>query len=190
LDRHYQQARRWIDAGVFEQAAHDLRIIIRLVCERDDQPSATIFDGRTIQSTPESGGPGGYDGAKETKGSKMHIAVDTLGNLLALKVTGANEQERAQVADLASKVQEITGGTVQVAFVDQGYTGENAAGPADAHGIRLEAVSTRRRRRGSWCCRAGGWWSERSAGWVGFGGWRGNTSVSRVCYRASIGVLF
>jgi len=55
------------------------------------------------------------------------VAVDTLGNLLALKVTPANEQERAQVAELAAKVQEVTGGTVEVAFVDQGYTGEDAA---------------------------------------------------------------
>jgi hypothetical protein len=45
-----------------------------------------ILDGRTLQSTPESGGRAGYDGAKKN-GSKIHIAVDTLGNLLALKVT-------------------------------------------------------------------------------------------------------
>jgi hypothetical protein len=45
-----------------------------------------------------------------------------MGNLLALKVTPANEQEREQVAELAAKVQEVTGGTVEIAFVDQGYT--------------------------------------------------------------------
>ena len=42
----YQQARRWIQAGVFEQVAHDLRVILRLVHEREPQPSATILDGR------------------------------------------------------------------------------------------------------------------------------------------------
>ena len=42
------------------------------------------------------------DGYKRKKGSKVHIAVDTLGHLLALKVTPANEQERAQVADLVA----------------------------------------------------------------------------------------
>ena len=114
----YQQVRRWMEAGVFEQAAHDLRIISRLVAERNPQPSATILDARTMQSTPESGERAGYDGAKKKKGSKVHIAVDTLGNLLAVKVTAANEQERAQVADLAAKVQEITGGTVEIAYVD------------------------------------------------------------------------
>ena len=67
----------------------------------------------------------------------MHIAVDTLGNLLALKVTRANEQERAQVAELAKEVQAVTGGTVELAFVDQGYPGAAAAEQADAEGIKL-----------------------------------------------------
>jgi len=49
--------------------------------------------------------------------------VETLGHLLALKVTAANEQERAQVADLIEEVQQATGEHVKVAYVDQGYTG-------------------------------------------------------------------
>lgn len=100
--------------------------------DRNEQPSATILDGRTLQSTPESGPRAGYDGAKKKKGPKVHVAVDTLGNLLALKVTAANEQERQQVADLAAQVEEVTGQTVAVAFVDQGYTGESAAQQAQA----------------------------------------------------------
>src|SRR5436190_19240773 len=128
----YQQARRWIAAGVFEDITHDLRMILRMVGGREGQPTAAILDGRTLQSTPESGGRAGFDGAKKKKGSKVHIAVDTLGHLLALKVTAANEQERAQVAALTARIQEVTGGTVEVAFVDQGYTGEAAAGQAQA----------------------------------------------------------
>ena len=101
----YQQMRRWFEAGVFEAITHDLRVIVRLVQEREAQPSAMILDGRTLQSTPESGGRAGYDGAKKKNGSKVHAAVDTLGNLLAVVVTPANEQERAQVATLAERVQ-------------------------------------------------------------------------------------
>src|SRR6516164_5373512 len=119
----YQQARRWMQAGVFDQVAHDLRAIVRFLDERNPEPPATLLDGRTLQSTPGSGGRAGYDGAKKKKGSKVHAAVDTLGNLLAMMITPANEQERAQVSELAKKVQEVTGGTVQIAFVDQGYTG-------------------------------------------------------------------
>src|SRR6516165_2372458 len=123
----YQQARRWVAAGVFEAITHDLHMILRLVAEREAQPTAAILDGRTLQSTPESGGRAGFDGAKKKKGSKVHLAVDTLGHLLALKVTAANEQEREQVAELAAQVQAVTGGTVEIGFVDQGYTGEHAA---------------------------------------------------------------
>src|SRR5207253_7245439 len=126
----------------------DLRVIVRLVAERDAQPSAAILDGRTLQSTPESGGRAGYDGAKKKNGSKVHAAVDTLGNLLALKVTAADEQERAQVAELAAKVQEVTGGNVEVAFVDQGYTGDDAAHQAKAEGIKLEVVKHTEAKRG------------------------------------------
>ena len=70
----------------------------------------------------------------------MHIAVDTLGNLLALKVTAANEQERAQVGELAEKVQEVTGANVEVAFVDQGYTGEEPADERPTKASNLKVV--------------------------------------------------
>ena len=86
----YQQARRWLDARVFEDAAHDLREMIRLAMERGPHPTAVILDGRTLQSTPESGGRAGFDGHKKKQGSKVHIAVDTLGNLLAMATTPAN----------------------------------------------------------------------------------------------------
>jgi transposase len=162
----YQQARRWFQAGVFEEIAHDLRMILRLVQDREAQPSATILDGRTVQSTPESGQRAGYDGAKKKNGSKVHAAVDTLGNLLALKVTAANEQERAQVAELAAKVQEVTGGTVEVAFVDQGYTGASAAEQADDHGIRLEVVKHTEAKKG-FVLLPRRWVVERTFGWLG-----------------------
>src|SRR6478609_1562742 len=114
----YQQARRWLAAGCFEAMAHDLREVLRLAAGRDPRPSAVILDGRTIQSTPASGARAGYDGHKKKNGSKVHMAVDTLGHLLALTVTAANEQDRSQVAALAARLQEVTGGAVEVAFVD------------------------------------------------------------------------
>src|SRR5712691_2595417 len=71
----YQQTQRWIKAGCFEAMAHDLRAIVRLALERKAESSAVILDSRTLQSTPESGGRAGYDGAKRRKGSKGHAAV-------------------------------------------------------------------------------------------------------------------
>jgi transposase len=144
----YQQTRRWMAAGCFAAIVHDLRALLRLAAGRASEPTAAIRDSRTLQSTPESGGRAGYDGAKRRKGSKTHVAVDTLGHLLALLVTPADEQDRAQVAELAEAVREATGQTVGVAFVDQGYTGEQAEADAAAHGIRLEVVKHPAAKRG------------------------------------------
>ncbi len=78
----------------------------------------------------------------------MHLAVDTPGHLLALLVTPANEQDRAQVRELVQQVQEATGESVEVAFVDQGYTGGQPTEDAAAHGIRLEVVKLPEAKRG------------------------------------------
>jgi transposase len=82
----------------------------------------------------------GYDGAKRKNGAKVHVAVDTLGHLLARHVTPANVPERRQVGALAEAGQAATGQTVEVAIVDQGSTGAAPAAAAAAHGIQLEVV--------------------------------------------------
>src|SRR5215208_2293652 len=58
----YQQTQRWLKAGVFEEMIHDLRILLRLSEGKAPDPTAAIFDSRTLRSTPESGHRGGYDG--------------------------------------------------------------------------------------------------------------------------------
>jgi|SRR5215216_2112027 len=161
----YQQTQRWIEAGVFEALVHDLRVLLRLADGRQEQPTAAIFDGRTLQSTPESGVRAGYDGHKKKKGSKVHLAVDTLGYLLALHVTPANEQERDQVDELAGQVQEATGGTVEVGFVDQGYTGPAAAQDAAAHGIELVVIKLPEAKKG-FVLLPRRWVVERSFAWT------------------------
>ena len=99
-------------------------------------------DFRTIQSTPGSGARAGFDGAKKRKGSKVHIAVDTLGHLLALHVTPAHEQDRGQVGKLAEAEQ-----------------------AAAAHGIELMVVEHTEAKRG-FVLLARRWVVERSIGWA------------------------
>ena len=161
----YQQTQRWIKAGSFEAMAHDLRAILRLLTNRNEEPSAVILDSRTLQSTPESGARGGFDGHKKRKGSKVHLAVDTLGHLLALRITPANEQDRAQVAELAEAVQSVTEEKVQVAFVDQGYTGQDAQEAAEGAGIRLEVIKHHQAKRG-FVLLPRRWVVERSFAWA------------------------
>jgi transposase len=161
----YQQTQRWIVAGVFEDMVHDLRALIRLAKGKKEQPSAAIFDGRTVQSTPESGDRAGYDGYKRKKGSKIHMAVDTLGLLLAAHVTPANEQERDQVKELAEAVQEVTHNSVEVAFVDQGYTGDDPKNDAEEAGIELIVVKLPEAKKG-FILLPRRWVVERSFAWT------------------------
>ena len=111
----YQPTQRWLKAEVCAAIVHDWRMLLRLAWGRKDHPSAALWDSRTLQSTPESGPRVGYDGAKRKLGSKVHRAVDTLGHLLALHVTAADAQGRAQVGQLTAQVQAVTGDAVDVA---------------------------------------------------------------------------
>jgi transposase len=161
----HQQAQRWIAAGCFEAITDDLRALLRIAAGRDPQPTAVILDGRTMQSTPESGHRAGYDGHKKRKGAKIHAAVDTLGHLLAARVTPATAQERAQVEALTEEVQHVTGNTVEVAFVDQGYTGDDPAEAAAEHGIELVVVSLPEAKQG-FVLLPRRWVVERSFAWT------------------------
>ena len=161
----YEQTHRWITAGCFEAIVHDLRELLRVALGRDPQPTAVVFDGRTLQSTPESGPRAGYDGYKRKRGSKVHVAVDTLGHLLAVHVTPANEQERAQVAELAAQAQEATEQAVTLAYVDQGYTGPEPALAAQSAGMALEVVKLPEAKKG-FVLLPRRWVVERSFAWA------------------------
>lgn len=161
----YQQTQRWLAAGCFEAMVDDLRSVLRLAAGRKAEPGAAIIDSRTLRSTPESGERAGYDGGKRKKGSKIHIAVDTLGHLLALHVTPASADDRGEVERLARTVQAVTENHVEVAYVDQGYTGERAANAAAEHGISLEVVKLPEAKRG-FVLLPRRWVVERSFAWA------------------------
>ena len=138
----HQQALRWFEHGCFENLVHDLRMMDRAAVGRDSVPSVAIIDSRTLQSTPESGHRSGYDGAKKRNGSKVHAAVDTLGHVIALLVTSADEQDREQVYDLCHQIQTVTGDCIDVVLADGGYTGEQAE--IDAALLDIELVVVKR----------------------------------------------
>ncbi len=161
----YQQAQRWFRAGCFEAIVADLRALIRLGEGKSVNPTVAILDSRTVQRTVESGERSGYDGHKRRKVSKVHLAVDRLGEFLALVVTPADEQDRAQVEELAAAVQDATGDTVELAYVDQGYTGQEAEAAADGWGIRLEVVKLPEARKG-FALLPRRWVVERSFAWL------------------------
>ena len=139
--------------------------MLRLAAGRKEGPTAAILDSRTLRSTPESGPRAGYDGAKRKRGSKVHMAVDTLGHLLALHVTPADVGDRQAVARLAADIQDATGDSVELAYVDQGYTGEATAEAAAAEGIALHVVKLPQAKRG-FVLLPRRWVVERSFAWA------------------------
>jgi len=161
----YQQPRRWLAAGSFEALVQDARMLLRALKGRTAQPTAVILDARVLQSTPESGNRAAYSGAKRRKGAKTHLAVDTLGHPLALSVTPASDDERTQVETVAAQVQAMTGDHVEIAYVDQGYTGPDAVASAQTHGIELVVVKTPQAKRG-FVLLPNRWVVERSFAWI------------------------
>lgn len=91
---------------MFDALARDLRSVLRLAAGRGAKPTAAVIDSRALRSAPESGPRAGYDGAKRKRGSKLHMAVETLGHLSALHVTPANVDDRAEVGKLADAAQQ------------------------------------------------------------------------------------
>ena len=152
-------------SGCFETLAQDLRAVLRVAGGREPDPTAAIIDSRTLRSTPESGTRAGYDGAKRKRGSKVHLAVDTLGHLLALHVTPADVGDRTAVSRLCADIQDATGEQVQLAYVDQGYTGQAAADAAKAEGIALHVVKLPEAKRG-FVLLPRRWVVERSFAWA------------------------
>ena len=161
----YQQAQRWLAADSFAAVAGDLRAVLRMAADRHPEPSAVILDSRTLRSSPESGTRAGYDGAKRKKGAKVHLAVDTPGHVMALHVTPADVDDRAEVDRLTDAAQTEADGRVEKAFVDQGYNGPKAAAAAHRHGIELEVVQAPEAKRG-FVLLPRRWVVERSFAWA------------------------
>jgi transposase len=160
----YQQVQRWLGAECFTDVAGDLRAVLRMAGDREPEPSAGVLDSRTLRSSPESGERAGYDGAKRKRGSKVHLAVDTPGHVVALHGTPADADDRGEVGRLTQAVQAETEGSVELGFVDQGYTGHKAAA-AQAHGIALEVVRLPEAKRG-FVLLPRPWVVERSFAWT------------------------
>src|SRR5947209_18502232 len=127
---------------------------------------AAIFDSRTLQSTLRSVATMRIMmEPRDARAVKCMQPSIRLPNLLSLLVTPANEQDRAQGGELAQAVQEATGQSVEIAFVDAGYTGDAPAEAAKEHGIRLEVVKLPEAKR-AFVLLPRRWVVERSFAWT------------------------
>ena len=135
---------------------------------RAPSPTAVILDSRTLQSTPESGAPGRLRRGQAQEGVARSMSRSTR-SATCWRCTSPRPMSRtaARSRGLAEAVQAATGETVELAFVDQGYTGEpRPATAAAGHGIRLEVVKLPAAKRG-FVLLPRRWVVERSFAWTG-----------------------
>lgn len=134
----YKTFRRWLARGLFEAMYDELRKLWRGRQHRALDPTAAVLDSQSVKTSPQ-GGPKGFDAGKKVKGRKRHLVTDTLGLLLAVRVTPASTQDR----DAAAPIMDIAiakAPSIKMLYVDGGYAGACAATLRDRHQITVEVV--------------------------------------------------
>lgn len=92
---------RWQRTGVITRLHNRLRDQLRTRAGRSPQPSASVIDSQSVRAAETvSRATRGYDAGKRVAGRKRHIAVDTLGLLLVVMVTGAQRQDQVAAREL------------------------------------------------------------------------------------------
>ena len=163
----YGYFRRWRGQGRWQSMQNVLRGAVRLQAGRRVEPTAAILDSQTVRSADQAGARG-YDGAKQTKGIKRHILVDTLGLLLAVCVTPADVPEREGARGFLGKAFAYYR-WLRCLFADQGYSGKDFAVWVASHRktgtLRLEVVARPEAQRGFHVLFKR-WIVERTFGWL------------------------
>jgi putative transposase len=117
----YGYYRRWTQDWTWTFIHDALRDWLRKTEGRNVAPTAAIVDSQSVK-TPDQAGERGYDAGKKIKGRKRHVAVDSLGLILALMITGAQVQDRDAAKSLIGGLVK-TFGRLQIIWADGGYLG-------------------------------------------------------------------
>jgi putative transposase len=134
---------RWNASGATAWLHDQLRARVRLAAGRNPQPTAAIIDSQSVRAAdtvPRKSR--GYDAAKKVNGRKRHLAVDTLGLLLAIVVTAASVQDRDGARPLLWRLR-LGGRGILLVWADAAYAGRLIAWARAALGLRVQLVRRR-----------------------------------------------
>jgi transposase len=135
----YDYFAKWRDDSTIDIVHDALRAALRQARGRAAEPTAVIIDSQSVKTSvnapPDTVG---YDAGKKIKGRKRHIAVDTLGLLVALGLSTASLQDSPAGRRVLDHVVAVAP-TVSMAWVDGGYNRTVIAHGAEL-GINVEVV--------------------------------------------------
>lgn len=115
--------RRWRRDGTWERLHEALRRRVRTQAGRDPSPRSSAIDSQSVK-TPAAGGESGFDAGKKVKGRKRHLWVDSLGLLLAVRVTPADVHDAHAAGDLLHRRLWDELPRLEVVYADRSYRAE------------------------------------------------------------------
>lgn len=155
---------RWRDDGTIDRIHDSLRSQVRVAEGRNSEPTAGVIDSQSVKSSG-NGGPGGFDGGKKVNGRKRHIIVDVLGLIVAVLITPANVQDRDAAVPLLMAAH-AAHRTIKHVWADCAYNGEGITKVQELTGLTVEVVKHEEGHRG-FAVLPRRWVVERTNAWFG-----------------------